>query len=129
MNGPQKAIGKKIRALRRSRGMTGWDLAGKVGLSQAQISRLEDGKQGLRWGTLSRIARALGVKPVYFYLDDERGSAVYGLEAGEDLREALRKPAFRDLLKEVAHEFKKDPEAFEAIEKAVRVIMKRKGGL
>ncbi|MHC4913961.1 MAG: helix-turn-helix domain-containing protein, partial [Planctomycetota bacterium] len=44
----QKAIGRKIRELRSKMGLTTVTLAKKVRLSQAQVSRLENGLQGFR---------------------------------------------------------------------------------
>ncbi len=66
-----KMIGERINRLSEERGLTTTQLAEKVGVSQAQISRLENGKQGFRSGTLVRIADALGVKPAYFWIEDE----------------------------------------------------------
>jgi DNA-binding Xre family transcriptional regulator len=43
--------------------MTTTELAKKVGISQAQISRLENGLQGFRSDTLLEIGLALGVSP------------------------------------------------------------------
>jgi transcriptional regulator with XRE-family HTH domain len=57
--------------MRESRGLTTVTLGRKVGLSQAQISRLENGKQGFRSTTIQRLAEALGVPPYYFLMNGE----------------------------------------------------------
>ena len=55
-----KAIGLLVNELRGKVGITTTELAKRVGISQAQISRLENGKQGFRSSTLAKIADALG---------------------------------------------------------------------
>ncbi len=44
-------IGARVKAVREDRKMTTTDLARRVGISQAQISRLENGLQGFRPST------------------------------------------------------------------------------
>ena len=68
-------IGTRVSALRQERGMTTTELAGRVGISQAQISRLENGLQGFRSGTLLKIAKALGKPPFYFMMNDKQWEA------------------------------------------------------
>ncbi len=75
-------IGLRLTRLREARDLTTVSLGHKVGLSQAQISRLENGKQSFRSATLIRIAGALGV-PLFYLLmsDDEWATYVAGLAA------------------------------------------------
>jgi len=68
-------IGARVKAVRQDRKMTTTDLARRVGISQAQISRLENGLQGFRSGTLIKIAKALGKPPFYFMMNDEQWEA------------------------------------------------------
>ena len=77
-------IGARVSALRQERKMTTTDLARRVGISQAQISRLENGLQGFRSGTLLKMAKALG-KPGPF-------TTRFSPERGPD---GLRTPARR----------------------------------
>ena len=51
-----RLIGLKITKLRNKLNLTTTELAKMVGISQAQISRLENGKQGFRSATLTKIA-------------------------------------------------------------------------
>ena len=76
-----KQIGETVRTVRMKRGNTTTVLAKKVGISQAQVSRLENGQQGFRSGTLVKIASALKVKPWYLFM-----------ESGEQVK--ARKKAF-----------------------------------
>ncbi|MBN2713135.1 MAG: helix-turn-helix transcriptional regulator [Planctomycetes bacterium] len=63
-------IGRKVAKLRKQLKISTTELARRVNLSQPQISRLENGKQGFRSETLSRISTALGVTPAYFFIED-----------------------------------------------------------
>ena len=56
----EKDMGLLVSRLREQQRLTTTALAKRVGISQAQISRLENGKQGFRSATLRRIAEALG---------------------------------------------------------------------
>jgi ribosome-binding protein aMBF1 (putative translation factor) len=56
----QRAIGLSLSRAREKRGMTTTEIAKKIGISQAQVSRLENGKQGFRSYLLPRFAKALG---------------------------------------------------------------------
>ncbi len=56
----QNELGLLINRLREEQGLTTTALAQRVGISQAQISRLENGRQGFRSSTLAKIADALG---------------------------------------------------------------------
>ena len=67
--------GGNVRRLRMALGMTTTGLADKVDISQAQVSRLENGKQGFRSGTLVRIAKALKVRPWVLYMTEVEQAA------------------------------------------------------
>ncbi len=121
-----KSIGRRVSDLRDKLGMTTTELAKRVGISQAQMSRLENGKQGFRSNTLARIAQALGVKPVYFFLEEdsiEENAPVYGLIAGGELVDALRSAEFVRVAEKLADAFLHHRNAFEAIGLAVRAIV------
>ncbi len=51
--------------------MTTTALAANVGISQAQISRLENGQQGFRSGTLVKLAKALKVPPFRLFMSEK----------------------------------------------------------
>ena len=68
-------IGARVSALRQERSMTTTELAQRVGISQAQISRLENGLQGFRSDTLFKIAKSLGKPPFYFMMNDRQWEA------------------------------------------------------
>ena len=127
-----KAIGRKLSRLRGKLGMTTTELATRVGISQAQISRLENGKQGFRSNTLRRIAKALDVKPIYFFIEETgegqaaEGAPVYGLAAGGPLVDALRSAEFVRVADHMATAYFDHTEAFKAIELAIRAILGEK---
>ncbi len=68
-------IGSRVHVARQDRKMTGTELARRVGISQAQISRLENGLQGFRSATLFKIAAALGKPPFYFIMNERQWEA------------------------------------------------------
>ena len=65
-----KQIGATVKTLRRELGLTTTDLAKRVGISQAQVSRLENGQQGFRSATLIKIAKAIKVPPFRLFMTD-----------------------------------------------------------
>ena len=124
----EKQIGLKVSRLREQQGLTTTELAKRVGISQAQISRLENGKQGFRSSTLAKIAHALGVKPVFFFLEEgqteanmaREGTAIYG--APGKLGEALRHPEFRDLMEKAAQVYLSSRESFGSVAQAISSV-------
>ncbi len=87
-------IGKRIEAYRDMRKMSTQELARRIDRSQATISRVENGKQGLTFELLSRIAFELGVHP-FALLSDEPQRGPMPLPAGA---EAQKKESGPNLL-------------------------------
>jgi transcriptional regulator with XRE-family HTH domain len=58
---PQEALGRAVRALRDERGLTQTALARAADTDGTRISHLERGRTNPAWGTMRRIADALGV--------------------------------------------------------------------
>ncbi len=56
-----KALGSRLQGYRKSREMNQQELADRAGLDRAYISSLENGKQNLTVGAVSKLAEALGV--------------------------------------------------------------------
>lgn len=63
-------IGRRIEAYRDRLKMSTQELAARINRSQATISRIENGKQGLTFELLSAIAEELGVHPFALLADD-----------------------------------------------------------
>ncbi len=61
---PQPALGAAIRELRTERGISQEDLAHAAGVTTGTLSVIERGKSNPAWGTVKRIAAALGVSVV-----------------------------------------------------------------
>jgi transcriptional regulator with XRE-family HTH domain len=60
------AIGERVKRVRTEAGMTAKDLAGRTGIHESGISRIEHGKAGRPCGrTLDKIGAALGCSPSY----------------------------------------------------------------
>jgi len=78
-----RAIGKRIRMIRKARGLTSYDMAKALGISQAHVSRMESGVQGPRCVVLLRAAKILKVSPVLFFADDEEACKAIKAVAAE----------------------------------------------
>jgi len=57
---PQVALGRAIRLRREELGLEQQTVALDAGVEPSWISHIESGKQNPAWGTVDRIARALG---------------------------------------------------------------------
>ena len=57
---PQRALGSAIRQLREGRGLTQEALAHEAGITTGTLSLIERGQSNPAWGTVSRLADALG---------------------------------------------------------------------
>jgi transcriptional regulator with XRE-family HTH domain len=58
---PQEALGEAIWRVRDERGLEQDDVAEKADLASSQLSRLEHGHINPSWGTIRRVAAALGL--------------------------------------------------------------------
>ena len=85
-------IGRRIRTVRRERGLTLRQVAASAGLSATHISEIERGHTTPTVGALLRIAQALGKEPHYF-LETERLPEVSLVRTNEERRTTeLRAP-------------------------------------
>lgn len=66
----QELIGKKIQALRKTRGMTQIQLADALGLERASISNYETGRRYPSLVQLEAICKVLGVSLEYFGVEN-----------------------------------------------------------
>ena len=126
-----KTIGTKIAKLRAKLNLTTTELAQMVGISQAQISRLENGKQGFRSATLAKISTALNVSPVYFFMDDgddgitgkvSQAAAIYGAVAHPRLADALKSPHFLAAAEKMADAYIDERPAFRKIVQTIESL-------
>jgi len=65
-------VGRRLKALRMAAGLSQVELARKAGISREYLNRLEGGRHDPTLGTLTRLAKQLGVKLTAF-LDAEGG--------------------------------------------------------
>jgi len=122
-------IGERVRTIREAKGITTTELAQMVGMSQAQISRLENGKQGYRSATLCKIADALHTK-VPFLVSGRRGQTAselvaeeagrYGPAMPKEVITALKSKEYKEFVLKAARLFMKDEEAFSEVSAIVR---------
>jgi DNA-binding XRE family transcriptional regulator len=59
---PQPAVGRAIRHFRAQRGLLQKDLAHAADVNETEMSNLERGVLNPAWGTVKRVARALGLE-------------------------------------------------------------------
>jgi transcriptional regulator with XRE-family HTH domain len=126
-----KEIGGKVYDLRTMAGLSGWALARKVGMTQAQISRLENGQQGFRAGTLLKFAKVLNVAPVYFFVDGidavnmqlDKELAEKNTKCTRTLRRALANPVFLKFAEKCAADFKADRSRLKSMERAAKMVI------
>ena len=127
-----RTIGLKMRELRKAKGLTMTQFAKLIRMTQAQVSRLENGKQGFRSKTLMKVAKALGVEPIYFFLEDAPDSAgkvgkedaPYGIPPQSKLAVALRDPSFRKLADGLARMHVRDAEVTAGLAGALDAVRK-----
>jgi len=62
MSPTARQFGKRLRTLREAAGKSQGELADKAGLSRVFVNQLEAGNRDPSLSTLTRLARALGVK-------------------------------------------------------------------
>ncbi|RRQ26261.1 XRE family transcriptional regulator [Rhodococcus sp. Eu-32] len=78
----EKVIAKQVRALRRSTGLSVGDMAVKVGISKAMLSKIENAQTSCSLNTLARLASGLDVPVTSLFRGaDSAREAVY-TEAG-----------------------------------------------
>lgn len=59
---PQEALGRAVRELRAARGLTQRQLAEAADTNETWISHIESERTNPAWGTVARLAAALGVQ-------------------------------------------------------------------
>lgn len=72
MSNSQIEIGRKIRALRKYKGLSLRDFEEVAGIRRGDMSDIETGKRNLTVGMLERIAEALEAEVVIFFREKER---------------------------------------------------------
>jgi transcriptional regulator with XRE-family HTH domain len=89
-----RAIGDRVRDIRKRRGLTQRDLAGLSGMSLSLVRKLEQGeRQDIRIETARKLAVSLGVPTMALIGDAPEPSPVTGQPAWEPVRQALISPA------------------------------------
>lgn len=67
-----KELGKKIKKIRKERGLTLMELAEKSGVSQGYLSRIENGRHDPTFSVLLQIARALQIQVSMLYQEEKQ---------------------------------------------------------
>lgn len=67
----EAGIGRRLRSRRRLLGLTQKDVAASVGVTPQMVHKWETAQTTIYAAMVLELARALAVKPSYFYLDAE----------------------------------------------------------
>jgi transcriptional regulator with XRE-family HTH domain len=78
-------VGRLVRALRMSRGLSQTELANRIGVTFQQVQKYESGGNRISVGRLSRIARLFGVSVPYL-LDSSQQAAVLKSSARDNIQ-------------------------------------------
>ncbi len=84
-------VGQKIRQIRKSRHLTQADLAARIGVTQSDLSRMENGEYKVGLDTLFRILQVFELSMSHFFEEPSASDA-----AGENAREAGVTAPFED---------------------------------
>lgn len=104
MNTPRDYVGRQLRALRKQKGLTGKDLADRIGYSQSGISKLEQGLLRPHPDVVRQICAALGlsaketrrlVEQTHFFLDEYNKWAVRPLGSIAESQKIVQEREFR----------------------------------
>ena len=82
----EKTIGQHLRALRAREGITIKELGTRTGLSQAMLSRIENGAASPSLKTLKTLARVFSVSVASLFQETERRRDVSYVAAGQGVR-------------------------------------------
>ena len=74
-------VGQKVRRLRKERGMTPSELAGRIGIIQSDLCRREKGEYRVGLDTLFRILQVFGINIAEFF--DQAAGVVRAAEEAE----------------------------------------------
>ena len=77
-------IGRALRAARKAEGLSQKALSDRIGLTQAQISRFENGKSDPRLSSLVEVARGLGVEVMLVPTDAVPAAVTLGAQPESD---------------------------------------------
>jgi transcriptional regulator with XRE-family HTH domain len=95
-------LASRLRARRKSLGLTQHQLAELAGTDQSHISRLEQGRKGATTGMLHRIAQALGLSLSELLGDRVREDPADEYAPGHPIRDILDDPEVPDGLRGLA---------------------------
>ena len=77
-------VGRRIRQFRKERGLTQVDLAGRVGILQSDLCRMETGEYRVNLEILSKILVEFNLSPSEFFQENSRSQESWEKELIED---------------------------------------------
>jgi len=137
MNTPRTEVGARIRTARQHRRLSLSDVAGRMGLSVATLSRIETSKQSIDVDLLLSLSRVLGVTPSRFLGEPDgdhdievladRVAALSAADRAKLIQEAARRRRGGDLAAVIGDLMSTLDVMREELEKAARGSRRRKG--
>jgi len=79
-------VGRRLRAIRKAQGLNTLTLGKRLRMSQAQVSRLETGLQGLRSAVIMRACSVLRISPVVLFIEKPLARALLRSPLGKKFR-------------------------------------------
>ena len=86
MDGPREALARNLSAARTATGLSQDQLAEAAGISRATVIQLEAGQGDPRLSTLTALATALDVAPVFFLFGRDELNAIATLHKSDDAK-------------------------------------------
>lgn len=99
-----KDIGKKIKSLRLSYGMTQEELANKANVSKSIISAYEKGNRNPSFEVLEKIAEIFNVKEVYFFETDETNENMLDLSKLDSYQQTIIRQIYQEFVQSKRYE-------------------------
>ncbi len=103
-----KDIGKKIKSLRLSYGMTQEELANKADVSKSIISAYEKGNRNPSFEVLEKISEIFNVKEVYFFETDEINEDMLDLSKLYEYQKTIIRQVYQEFVRANHYEEKYD---------------------
>jgi len=109
--------------------MQSQDVANRADLTPAQLSRIENGKHGLRVPTLLRIAEALDVSPSHLLSEggdpQKVSSEVLQMVACSPIGKALASADFASLANRLAKEYQGNRRGFRKVRDIINLLLEK----
>lgn len=116
------SIGKNIKALRESYGLTQAEFAAKIGVSDKSVSAWELEERIPRMGRVEKICKAFGLIKSQLYEGEQESGMQADTRFNKAFIEANKRPELKTFFTQVAE---MSPEDFETAQKVIDALIKK----